>query len=163
MKSEINSRDDIAPSIRHAEARDADAVQALARQSYEQYVKAEGSEPAPMTADYANLIHRGHVWVAEQDDAIVGLLVLVPRDQFLLLDNIAVSERVRGLGVGASLLKWTEHVAVEMCLPEIRLYTGEVMTQNRYYYARHGYRETHRGFDDGHHRIYYTKELSSRV
>jgi len=63
----------------------------LARDAYAHYVPRIGREPAPMTADYDQVITRGQAWVAEQRGQLVGLLVLVPADDHLLLENIAVA------------------------------------------------------------------------
>jgi GNAT superfamily N-acetyltransferase len=145
--------------VRPDRSHDASSLRQLARDSYLQYVEAEGSEPEPMKTDYLAAIERGDTWVAELRDEIVGLLVLEPHPRYLLLDNIAVAKRLRGYGIGRLLMDWTESRALELGLPEIRLYTGAVMTQNRHYYVRRGYTETHRAFESGHHRVYYSKPL----
>jgi hypothetical protein len=41
----------------------------------------------------------------------------------------------------------------------ISLYTNVAMTENLAYYPRHGYRETHRGEQDGYQRVFFSKEL----
>ena len=132
----------------------------LAFDAYRQYVAAEGSEPAPMMADYGALVAQGHAWVAEENNRVIGLLILEHAGDHLLLENIAVAADVRGLGVGRRLMSFAEERARDLGLSEIRLYTGQVMTQNLHYYPRHGYRETHRGYEDGHHRVYFSKLLS---
>ncbi len=45
-------------------------------------------------------------------------------------------------------------------LPEVRLYTNEVMTGNLAYYPRQGYVETHRDTVNGFHRVFFTKVLA---
>jgi len=145
--------------IRIAQTGDAAELTKLARGSYRQYVAAEGSEPGPMKTDYLATILLGDTWVAEYQEVIVGLLVLQPRPNYLLLDNIAVDEALRGRGLGRRLLDWSESRATVLGLSEIHLYTGVVMTQNRYYYESRGYKETHRAFEDGHHRVYYAKSV----
>ena len=143
--------------IQSGELGDVPGIRNLVRDAYEQYVAAEGSEPAPMTADYSSLVEAGHVWLAKQSEEVVGLLVLESKGDHLLLENIAVASKTRGRGVGRQLLSFAEDQARLLGLPEIRLYTGEVMTQNLHYYPRHGYVETHRGYEDGHHRVYFSK------
>lgn len=145
--------------VRLANSEDAPALRVLARDSYQQYVAAEGSEPEPMKADYSALASLGNTWLAEARGAIIGLLVLEVQSNYLLLDNIAVAESVRGEGVGRLLMALSESQAAARGLSEIRLYTGEVMTQNRYYYETLGYVESHRAFESGHLRVYYTKLL----
>ena len=146
--------------VRLGESRDAASTRMLARDSYLQYVDAEGAESEPMKTDYLAAIQRGDVWVAELREEIVGLLVVESRPGYLLLDNIAVAKRLRGSGIGRLLMDWTESRALQLGLPEIRLYTGAVMTQNRHYYVHRGYAETHRDFESGHHRVYYSKSLA---
>jgi N-acetylglutamate synthase-like GNAT family acetyltransferase len=145
--------------VRPGETCDAPSLRELARDSYSQYVDAEGSEPEPMKTDYLAAIERGHTWVAQLRDEIVGLLILEPYPDYLLLDNIAVANRLRGHGIGRLLMDFSEQRASELGLPEIRLYTGAVMTQNRHYYAHRGFTETRRAFERGHHRVYYSKSL----
>jgi N-acetylglutamate synthase-like GNAT family acetyltransferase len=149
-------------SIRLAIDQDGAAVRALARNAYQQCVAAEGSEPEPMKADYAYLVSLRNTWLAEHQGEVVGLLVLEPHSNYLLLDNIAVAASWRGKGVGRLLMDWSESQAHSMGLREVRLYTGQAMTQNRYYYAARGYVESRRAFENGHHRVYYTKLISGK-
>ena len=123
------------------------------------YVDRIGREPAPMTADYGRIAESGDAWVAEQAGCIVGILVLEPAEDHLLLENVAVTPRAQGLGVGGRLLRLAEDQAREHGLREVRLYTNETMTENLGYYPRHGYRETHRATQDGFRRVYFTKFL----
>ena len=146
-------------SVRRGEVHDAREVEHLVRAAYEQYVDAAGYEPAPMTADYSSVIQRGHTWVVEHGDHLVGVLVLEVDDNYLTIDNVAVASEVRGLGIGRHLLSFAEQQAREMGLSEVRLYTGEVMTQNLHYYPRQGYHETHRSDDNGFRRVYFAKTI----
>ncbi len=77
--------------LRLAEAGDAPAMQRLAISSYGKYVPRMGREPAPMADDYAAVVARGHAWVAEHGDQLVGLLVMQPAEGHLLLENVAVA------------------------------------------------------------------------
>lgn len=112
-----------------------------------------------MTADYDGAVGRGEVWVAVDDDEIVGLLVLVPQPDHLLLENIAVRPQAQGRGVGARLLGLAEHEAARLGLAEIRLYTNAAMTENLDYYPRHGYVQTHRAEQHGFQRVFFSKQL----
>jgi hypothetical protein len=64
---------------------------------------ADRSAPAPVGADYVDLIARGTTWVAEHDGRIVGFVVLIRRPDHLVLDNVAVAPDAQGLGIGAQL------------------------------------------------------------
>ncbi len=110
-----------------------------------------------MTADYAAAVADGTVWVATRDDPVVGLLVLLPRPDHLLLENVAVLPAEQGRGTGSQLLAFAEEEARRRGLPEIRLYTNEAMTENLSYYPRRGYTETHRARADGFSRVFFRK------
>jgi ribosomal protein S18 acetylase RimI-like enzyme len=146
-------------TTRLAREGDLDAVRELAVTAYEIYVERIGRPPAPMTADYAEAIRAGSLWVAEDGSRIVGLLVLQPEADHLLLDNVAVHPDAQGRGVGRLLLHLAEERARAEGYAEVRLYTNEAMTENLAYYPRHGYVETHRAVDDGFRRVFFRKWL----
>ena len=112
-----------------------------------------------MTADYGRAVASGEAWVAVQGDRIVGLVVLPPAEDHLLLENVAVLPEAQGRGVGSRLLQLAEEQALALGLRQVRLYTNEAMTENLAYYARRGYRETHRSTQDGFRRVFFTKDL----
>lgn len=145
--------------VRLATPADLAAVEQLVFAAYSHYVPLIGVEPGPMRDDYAAAIARGHVHVAEQGGVIAGVLVLVPRADSLLLDNIAVLPAAQGTGLGRRLLDWTEVVARGLGLPRIVLYTHEAMTRNIALYTRLGYVETHRAEEIGLRRVYMAKAL----
>jgi ribosomal protein S18 acetylase RimI-like enzyme len=145
--------------LRKAAPADEAEIRTVAAAAYAPYVARIGRPPAPMTADYATAVDRGEVWVAVDDGAIAGLLVLVPRPDHLLLENVAVRPAAQGRGIGARLLALADDQATALGLTEIRLYTNVAMTENLAYYPRHGYTETHRGEGDGFSRVYFTKRL----
>lgn len=147
--------------IRPAVAADAPGLQRVAAAAYRMYVPRIGRPPAPVTADYAAAVSGGEVWVAADDDVLIGLLVLVERPGHLLLENVAVAPSAQRRGVGASLLALAEEQAAGRGLAEIRLYTNVAMTENIAYYRRHGYAETHRTEQDGFQRVFFRKQLSS--
>jgi len=147
-------------SVRPARAADARVMREVAVAAYQPYVDRIGREPAPMTADYGRIATSGHAWVAERGDRIVGVLVVEPAEDHLLLENVAVAPPAQGLGVGGRLLRVAEEQAVARGLGEVRLYTNEAMTENLAYYPRRGYRETHRATQDGFRRVFFTKMLT---
>ena len=112
-----------------------------------------------MDADYQDAVEKGCVWIAERDDAVAGLLVLVPSDGYLLLENVAVDPDAQGHGIGRLLLKHAEDQALSRELCEIRLYTNEVMVENQRLYKGLGYVEVDRRCEDGLSRVYYVKRL----
>jgi GNAT superfamily N-acetyltransferase len=113
-----------------------------------------------MSDDYAALIEAQRVQVLERDDAIDGLLVLIPEAEALLLDNVAVSPHAQGLGLGRTLMAIAEQTALDLGYCAIRLYTNEAMVENLAIYQRLGYVETHRGEENGLKRVYMCKVLA---
>jgi GNAT superfamily N-acetyltransferase len=136
------------------------AITALVRAAYAVYVRRINREPAPMTDDHAIQVSNGWVHVAEDDGVMVGVLVVVPGTDHLLIDNVAVHPAAQGRGVGGLLLKTAETAARRLGVGELRLYTNEAMRENLAYYPRRGYRETHRGIESGFARVYFAKTLA---
>jgi ribosomal protein S18 acetylase RimI-like enzyme len=145
--------------VRTAEAPDVPALRAVADAAYRGYGPRIGRAPAPMTADYAAAVAGGHTWVATRDGTVVGLLVLAPRPDHLLLENVAVLPAEQGRGTGSALLDLAEEQARQRGLAEVRLFTNEAMTENIGYYGRRGYTETHRAQDEGFARVFFRKPL----
>jgi ribosomal protein S18 acetylase RimI-like enzyme len=145
--------------IRLVRAGEAGAVLRLVRSAFVKYTPRIGREPYPMGVDYAEPIARGQCWIAVADHRPAGMLVLVPEDDHLHLETVAVAPDMQGRGVGGRLLAFAEERAAAAGLGEVRLYTNEKMTENLAFYARHGYRETHRDEQHGFRRVFFTKPV----
>src|SRR4051812_1442290 len=128
--------------IRPAEAVDRESVEAIVKAAYDPWIPVIGMEPVPLTADYAELIDAGLVYVLENERMIDALIVLRPEDDDLLVENVAVSPDRQGRGLGRRLLAFAEFRARSLGLPAVRLYTNEKMISNIGLYESLGYRET---------------------
>ena len=149
------------PDFRLATEDDLPVVQGIVRAAYRHYIARIGRMPAPMQDDYAALIAAGRVWVAELAGAVRGILVLIPRGDAMLLDNIAVAPDAQGRGLGRRMLDFAEAAALQAGYGAIRLYTNEAMTENIRLYTRAGYaEETHRAEEKGLRRVYMRKGLA---
>jgi GNAT superfamily N-acetyltransferase len=148
-------------SFVRAEPRDVPAIEALVRAAYAPYVERIGREPAPMSADYSASVRAGRVLLARHGTQLLGALVTDPRPDCLLIENVAVEPRAQGLGIGGRLLDQAEAEAEAKALglPELRLYTNAMMTENLSYYPRRGYREVGRRVEDGFDRVYFLRML----
>ena len=149
------------PSIRAANATDVSAVARIVDEAYRRYIPRMGKPPGPMLDDYAARVSEGVLWVIEEGTVIVGVLVLLPKPDHLLLDNIAIAPVRQGLGLGRRLLFFAEAEALRRGYHEIRLYTHETMTENQRIYATIGYEETGRATEAGYERVFMRKQLGS--
>jgi GNAT superfamily N-acetyltransferase len=145
--------------IRPAAAADRARIEAIVDAAYRPYLQRMNRPPAPMADDYAKRIADGQTHVLERDGAIVGLLVLEPAADHLLLDNIAVDPLQHGKGLGKRLMTFTEVEARRQGYDRVVLYTNEVMVENIARYLRLGYVESKRVLDRGYHRVYLRKTL----
>ena len=84
------------------------------------------------------------MWVAEVASAVVGGLVLVPQDGFMLLANVAVHPDHRGAGLGRALMALAETEALRHGHRELRLSTHVDMPETVQLYAHLGWKETGR-------------------
>jgi ribosomal protein S18 acetylase RimI-like enzyme len=145
--------------IRLARAADVAAVTAIVKDAYSIYLARNGKIPGPVRDDYAALINAKRVHVLQDAGEIVGLVVLIPEQRSMLLDNVAVSPRAQGRGFGVRLIAFAEERARAAGLGVIRLYTQDIMTENLALYSRLGFVETHRGEEIGLQRVYMSKTL----
>lgn len=133
-----------AESLRHAAPGDLAAVQDVQRRAYAPNREILGVEPLPLLADYAEIFKTHEVWLAERDGVAAGVLILQEQDDHLLVWSVATAPQAQGLGLGRLLLAFAEQRAGELGRTELRLYTGERLTQNIAWYGRHGYAVTAR-------------------
>ena len=87
------------------------------------------------------------------------MLVLIPRDDFLLLDNIAVYPDHHGQGLGGRLLALADEEAARLGYRELRLHTYVTMTENIALYRAKGWVVTGQGVEDGYKRIFMSRRL----
>ncbi|WP_323991085.1 GNAT family N-acetyltransferase [Nguyenibacter sp. L1] len=149
------------PHIRLARPGDLANVEAVVKAAYGHYVARLGRAPGPMLADYRTLIAARRVHVFLQDAMIAGCVVLIPEDDAMLLDNIAVLPSMQGRGIGRALVRFAERTASDQGYGRIRLYTNAAMSENLQLYARLGYRETHRAEEGGFRRVFMDKQVGA--
>ena len=146
--------------LRPAVAADAAAVTDLVDAAYGHYVPRIGLLPGPMRADYAEVIRTADVTVADEDGAVVGVLVLGITDEGFLIDNVAVHPARQGSGLGRTLLQHAEAAARQAGFDSVYLYTHEQMTENLALYTRIGYVEYERRSEGDFDRVFLRKKLT---
>ncbi len=148
--------------IREASASDADAVKACVIAAFKIYTERIGKPPGPMLLDFLAEIEARHVWLAESNGEVVGVLVQYETQQGFYIDTVAVIPHLQGTGVGKALLQFAEQEALQRGYDSIYLCTNVKMTENQIFYPRIGYVEYERKFNEGYDRIFYHKQLDNR-
>jgi ribosomal protein S18 acetylase RimI-like enzyme len=149
----------LAPTIRRGSEEDIRAIECLVQAAYQHYIPRIGQPPGPMTDDYHAQVASGNVWVLVLDGEIVGLVVLVPEPDYMLVENVAVAPERQRLGFGRRLVEFAEARSRQCGYREIRLYTNELMYENLAWYRRLGYQETSRWLDSGFKRVFMSKTI----
>ena len=145
--------------IRPAGMSDLDALTRIVADAYSKYIDRMGKPPGPMLDDYAVHIRNHAAWVIECDGTLAGLIVLLPEDDHLLLDNVAVDPAYHGRGMGRALMRFAETEASRRGYGELRLYTHVTMTENLAMYPALGWQETGRGEQAGYQRVFFRKPV----
>lgn len=146
-------------AVRPATPGDLATIEQIVAQAYSPYIARMGQKPGPMLDDYAALIAAGCVHVCLRGEIVAGFVVLVAQADSMLLDNVAVAPFAQGAGVGRFLLDFAEAATRRAGFETIKLYTHETMVENVAIYGRRGYRQSHRGEEDGFRRVYMAKSL----
>jgi ribosomal protein S18 acetylase RimI-like enzyme len=147
------------PAIRPAAIVDLPSVEHVVRDAYAKYVDRIGKKPGPLLDDYRQRIREHAVWVLAASGTIVGIVVLQPEADHLLLANVAVATNFQGRGLGRRLIDFAESEARRRGYDEIRLYTHQRMYESAALYPRLGYEETGRAEEDGFPRVFFRKRL----
>lgn len=145
--------------LRPATKEDAPAISACARASYEHYVPRVGNTPRPMLLDYAEVMEKHQVTVAEVDGTLAGFLVLSVTPDGFRLFIVGVLPAHQGRGIGRALLEFAEAEAQRQGYDSIYLSTQQKMTENQALYAKIGYVEYARRVEEGFPRVYMRKVL----
>ena len=145
--------------IRLAVTRDDSAVAYCVCQAFIHYIPRIGKQPGPMLDDYQSLIEQSVVYVACQQEEIVGVLVLLETDEGFRIETIAVLPSAQGIGIGGKLLAFAEAVALNLGYISIYLSTHRLMYESQAVYAHFGYVEFDRRIVNGYDRIFIRKQL----
>ena len=145
--------------IREAAVGDAAQIGAIARAAYAKYVSRIGRDPAPMFADYSQLIAESSCIVLEVRGQVIGYMAAWAEADAYFIENIAVDPAFQRKGLGRRLIDHAAAEAQRLRLPALRLYTNAMMVENFAMYQHLGFVETHRTVEDGYHRVYMRRGL----
>lgn len=130
-------------TIRRAAPQDAVPLSTCIDAAYAAYSGRINNLP-PVSEGIAADIEANLVWIVELDLSIVGGLVLVLKDTYAMLANIAVHPDCSGLGIGRGLIEHAESQCRKLKKGELRLSTHVAMPENVGLYAHLGWQETGR-------------------
>jgi GNAT superfamily N-acetyltransferase len=134
-------------------------IRDLVRAAYAKWVSVIGREPRPMSADYAQAVANHQIELLHRGATLLGLIEMMPRDDHLWIENIAVRPESQGQGLGRLLLAQAERLAAELGQAELRLLTNADFAANVVLYERNGYRVTRREAFMGGTTLYMSKNL----
>ena len=128
-------------NIRPANERDAEALARCIDAAYAAYASRIADLPA-VSDGISEDIENHLVWVAILNDQIAGGLVLIPKDDFAVLANIAVDPRYSGRGLGRALAEFAEEECLRLGKHELRLSTHVDLPENVQLYEHLGWQRT---------------------
>ena len=147
------------PVLRRAAEADAQSITELVADAYRHYESLIGRTPLPMLIHYEEALRQHDIWVLEANGALVAIIELEARPDHLWIENVAVSPRWQGHGLGRLLLRHAETEARRLGLEELGLLTNERYLDNIAMYTRYGYRVTDRVPHQGTDLVYFRKRL----
>ncbi|KAJ5247138.1 hypothetical protein N7468_002121 [Penicillium chermesinum] len=153
------SRSDL--SISKATPLDVPAIRSMVDAAYSKYIERIGKLPAPMAADYHQVIREKDVFVLQDQHQMVGSIVLHddPASSSIIIDNVVVDPTSQGKGYGRVLMDYATDVARSQGRSALTLYTNVKMYENLALYAKIGFMETGRRTEEGFERVYFRKDI----
>lgn len=119
-----------------------------------------GKPPAPMLADYPDLVARGRVHLLEAEGRIAGVLVSEVTADEVFVETLAIDPSIQRVGAGRRLMTFVEDEARRAGRPRIRLYTHALMHEARSFYRTLRFREVELRREAGYERVYLDKALN---
>jgi ribosomal protein S18 acetylase RimI-like enzyme len=160
-------------TFRTSNLAEGEEVVRVIRAAFTPWLRALGREfPADGSAEFAEErerfvaeLGRGDVYVALEDERIVGAVRTKPQEEDLYIHTIAVDPARQGTGVGSWLLQRIDGVARARGLSRLSLETAEMAVANIRLYRRHGFEIVSRGPPDHgldpHVRVHMVKPLQA--
>jgi N-acetylglutamate synthase-like GNAT family acetyltransferase len=149
-------------TIRKATPEDADGVFALIVATFTGFMEQIGAAPGPMRADYAAVIREDEVWIVDGNRGPMACVVLVRKEDHLLVEGLAVRATAQRTGVGGVLLDFAATRCADMGLPELRTYANIAITDIPKILGRMGWEEMYRVLEEGFERAYFRKDVPPR-
>lgn len=151
--------------VKRATKDDIPTIRAIVHDAYTKYIDRIGRKPAPMIADYDQLLSTHEIYIMREfshgkaSGACVGSIVLNVEGEALSINNLVVRPDLQGRGYGRLLMDFADDLARERALKKLQLYTNVKMWENIGLYANLGFGETGRRVEDGFERVYFEKSV----
>jgi predicted N-acetyltransferase YhbS len=129
--------------IRVSTPSDAEAISTVLRAAFTPFK--DGCTPGAFNAITPNAeeilgrYNEGPIWVAVDDDTVIGTVSTVPEPEWLYIRSMAVSPDRRGTGIGFGLIAAVENYAVENGFDRLFLYTSLFLTGAERFYEKCGF------------------------
>jgi ribosomal protein S18 acetylase RimI-like enzyme len=137
--------------IRAASSADAASIASVLRESFAEYeplYTREGFDATtPAAAQVESRIEEGPVWVALDDETVVGTVSAVARGDALYVRGMAIVPAARGRGVGELLLRRVETFASERGFRRLLLSTTPFLGRAIRLYESYGFKRSGGGPD----------------
>ncbi|KAJ5902227.1 hypothetical protein N7495_002755 [Penicillium taxi] len=149
-------------AISKATMEDVPIIRSMVDAAFSKYIERIGKSPAPMLADYNEVIQTHPVFVLkDQSSRVVGSIVLHldPSSDSVEINNLVVDPQAQGYGYGRVLMDFAEEFARSQGFSALTLYTNVKMYENLSLYVKMGFSETGRRTDDGFERVFFYKKL----
>lgn len=153
--------------ITKAKATDIAGIESIVQAAYSKYIeRLNGTKPAPMLADYRQLLDAHDVYVLRtgQGSRAVGSIVLSVDENAdsVKINNVVVDPSAQGRGYGRMLMDHAESVARSKGFGALTLFTNVKMFENIGLYNKLGFIETERRTEGPYERVYFRRELPQR-
>jgi len=127
-------------TIRRAEKKDAAALAECFDAAYSIYAPRIADLPA-VSDGIEDDIERNVVWVAARDNQVIAGLVLLPKEDHVVLANVAIDPSATGAGLGRAFMDLAEAEARKLGHEKLRLSTHVDMPENVRLYEHLGWHE----------------------
>ncbi|MHA0857913.1 GNAT family N-acetyltransferase [Paenibacillus sp. CMAA1364] len=127
-------------NVRKADLKDAAELQKCMHSAYSKYSdRINIKDLPPMKVNYKDEISSFPVWVVEFNNQIIAGLVLMFKEDYASLANIAIDPEFQAKGLGKFLLNFAEQETINKGYSEIKLATHVLFTENVLFYNKQGW------------------------
>ncbi len=129
--------------IRPAQPEESETIARILRESFgrfeSDYTPEAMQAVTPSPDEVVTRFDEGPIWVAVDEDEIVGTVSVVPEPEWLYIRSMAVSPKAQGLGIGNKMLQEAERYAADKGFDMLFLYTTYFSASAIKLYEKNGF------------------------